>query len=179
MVVEFTFNELQNAEMTHPGRRGFEQLLRKLLRLPGRPAVVVLHHWAAYFTGGNERSGGVFYTAGEQQLGVMAQVSRASDFARVRDGCGSGCCRPLEHLNSCTAGHCTASLVMLCYRSITTCPPCRCATPYSPCCKPTWRPSRQVELSRIPVDTPSICSPVGAVLCSGCAVDMSHPFHCC
>ena len=85
VVVEFTFNELQNAEMTHPGRRGFEQLLRKLLRLPGRPAVVVLHHWAAYFTGGNERSGGVFYTAGEQQLGVMAQAS-LSERASVQ-GC--------------------------------------------------------------------------------------------
>ena len=31
---------------TSPQRRAFEQLLRKLARLPGQPAVVVLHHYA-------------------------------------------------------------------------------------------------------------------------------------
>lgn len=46
MVAEFTFNEPGDQPFTSPQRRGFEQLLRKLARLPGAPAVVVLHHYA-------------------------------------------------------------------------------------------------------------------------------------
>jgi len=38
-------NEKPNEPYTTPHRRGYEQLIRKLLRLPGPPAVVQMHHY--------------------------------------------------------------------------------------------------------------------------------------
>lgn len=35
-------NDRPDLPLTDPQRKGFEQLLRKLLRLPGRPAVVMV-----------------------------------------------------------------------------------------------------------------------------------------
>ena len=44
--MEFTYNEPGDVEFNSPPRKGFEQLLRKLLRLPGGPAVLLIHHYA-------------------------------------------------------------------------------------------------------------------------------------
>ncbi|KAI3428291.1 hypothetical protein D9Q98_006670 [Chlorella vulgaris] len=72
-VVEFTFNEFPSAPYPDPTRRGFEQLLRKLLRLPSSPAVVVLHHFAWYYSYGDGVDAGLYYRPAEAQLGTMAQ----------------------------------------------------------------------------------------------------------
>jgi hypothetical protein len=74
VVVEFTFNEEANLPYTSPSRRGFEQLLRKLLRLPNSPAIIMLHHYAWYFSFGDGVDSGLFYRQAEEQLGTMAQV---------------------------------------------------------------------------------------------------------
>ncbi|PSC72893.1 photosystem II reaction cent isoform B [Micractinium conductrix] len=73
LVAEFTFNEPADIPFTSPQRRAFEQLLRKLARLPGQPAVVVLHHYAWWFSGGDGVQGGLFYRPAEMQLTTMAQ----------------------------------------------------------------------------------------------------------
>ena len=49
-VVEFTYNEPEDEKFDSPPRRGFEELLRKLLKLHGGPAVVLLHHYAWWYT---------------------------------------------------------------------------------------------------------------------------------
>ncbi len=43
-----SFNEAPELPYTSPNRRSFEALLRKLLRMPRSPAVVVLHHYGWY-----------------------------------------------------------------------------------------------------------------------------------
>ncbi|KAI7839277.1 hypothetical protein COHA_006975 [Chlorella ohadii] len=73
VVVEFTFNEPGDQPFIFPHRRGFEQLLRKLARLPRAPAVIVLHHYAWYFSDGDGLKAGLFYRAAEMQLSTMAQ----------------------------------------------------------------------------------------------------------
>ncbi|KAI7841869.1 hypothetical protein COHA_004398 [Chlorella ohadii] len=59
--VEFTVNDRPDLPLTDPQRKGFEQLLRKLLRLPGRPAVVLLHHYPWWRASGDGRRLGLFY----------------------------------------------------------------------------------------------------------------------
>ena len=76
-MVEFTFNELADLPYTQPQRRGFEQLLRKLLRLPSAPAVVVLHHYGWWHSAGDGVGAGLFYRRAEEQMGTMAQVGKA------------------------------------------------------------------------------------------------------
>ncbi|KAL4440672.1 hypothetical protein ABPG77_000381 [Micractinium sp. CCAP 211/92] len=73
VVAEFTFNEPGDQPFTSPQRRGFEQLLRKLARLPGAPAVVVLHHYAWWFCHGDGIKGGLYYRAAEAQFATLAQ----------------------------------------------------------------------------------------------------------
>ncbi|PRW56718.1 hypothetical protein C2E21_4783 [Chlorella sorokiniana] len=73
VVVEFTFNEPGDAPFIFPHRRGFEQLLRKVARLPRAPAVIVLHHYAWHFSDGDGLKAGLFYRAAEMQLSTMAQ----------------------------------------------------------------------------------------------------------
>ncbi|PSC75343.1 hypothetical protein C2E20_1137 [Micractinium conductrix] len=72
-VVEFTFNDAEAAPYTDAARRGFERLLRSLARLPRRPAVIVLHHWAWHFAHGDGQSGGLFYRPAEAQLTTIAE----------------------------------------------------------------------------------------------------------
>jgi hypothetical protein len=86
VVVEFTYNEPEDEPFDSPPRRGYEELLRKLLRLPGQPAVLMLHHYAWWFTYGDGLDYGLYYRAGEAQLQVFANVSVA-----VVVGGGGGC----------------------------------------------------------------------------------------
>ena len=44
-MVEFTLNEHADEAYTEPQRKGHEQLYRKLLKLPGAPAVIQLHSY--------------------------------------------------------------------------------------------------------------------------------------
>ena len=69
-----SFNEPPEAPLVDPTRRGFEQLLRKLARLPRAPAVIVLHHYAWYFAAADGLQAGLFYHRPEQHLSTLAQV---------------------------------------------------------------------------------------------------------
>lgn len=73
-MVEFTLNEHPDEPYTDPQRQGYEQLLRKLLKLPGRPALLQLHAYAWWRADGDGADQGLFYAPhAESQLGVMAQ----------------------------------------------------------------------------------------------------------
>jgi hypothetical protein len=48
LAVEFTFNEHPGVPYSSPDRMTFEALLRRLLRLPNAPAVLLLQHYAWY-----------------------------------------------------------------------------------------------------------------------------------
>jgi hypothetical protein len=56
-------------------RKGFEQLLRKLLRLPSRPLVVLLHHYPWWYAVEGGRPG-IFWQGGEMELDQFAQVPK-------------------------------------------------------------------------------------------------------
>ncbi|PSC76523.1 Beta-glucan synthesis-associated SKN1 [Micractinium conductrix] len=72
VVVEFTYNEPEDDPFDSPTRRGFEELLRKLLKLENGPAVVLLHHYAWWFTYGDGVDRGLYYRMGEAQLSVFS-----------------------------------------------------------------------------------------------------------
>ncbi|PRW60464.1 expressed protein isoform A [Chlorella sorokiniana] len=73
VVVEFTFNEAPSLHYTTPNRRSVEALLRKLLRMPHSPAVIVLHHYGWYHSAGDGITAGLFYRDAETHLSTMAQ----------------------------------------------------------------------------------------------------------
>jgi hypothetical protein len=80
VVLEFTVNEDPDQLYTHESRRGYEQLLRKLLALPSKPAIIQLHNYKWWNPHADQQTYdvGLFYvTAGEAQLGVYAQVRRS------------------------------------------------------------------------------------------------------
>lgn len=73
IVVEFTVNERPDEPYTSAHRRGYEQLLRKLLRLPGPPAVVLMHHYAWWRAIGDGVDRGLYYfPQAEAQLTVFS-----------------------------------------------------------------------------------------------------------
>lgn len=71
VVVEFTYNEPEDEPFDSPPRRGFEELLRKLLRLRNGPAVLLLHHYAWWYTYGDGVKYGLYYRPGEAQLSTF------------------------------------------------------------------------------------------------------------
>ncbi|KAL4421052.1 hypothetical protein ABPG77_007527 [Micractinium sp. CCAP 211/92] len=74
VIVELTINEHPDEEYTGKQRQGYEQLLRKLLKLPSRPAVIQVHHYAWWRAEGDGADAGLFYfPAAEAQLTVMSQ----------------------------------------------------------------------------------------------------------
>ncbi|KAL4429381.1 hypothetical protein ABPG77_005155 [Micractinium sp. CCAP 211/92] len=69
----FAVNEKPNEPYTSAHRRGYEQLLRKLLRLPGPPAVVQMHHYAWWRAIGDGVDRGLYYyPQAEAQLTVFS-----------------------------------------------------------------------------------------------------------
>lgn len=73
VTLEFTVNESPKAPYTSPERRSYEQLIRRLLKLPGRPAVMLLHHYAYWEAHGDGLDRGLFYREPEGQLTAFAQ----------------------------------------------------------------------------------------------------------
>lgn len=85
VVVEFTVNDYPDVSYTDPQRKGYEQLLRKLLRMPGPPAVVQLHHYAWWRSLGDGVDAGLFYyPQAEAQHYVFSQVGCCSRAAEER-----------------------------------------------------------------------------------------------
>lgn len=65
VVIEFTVNDKADLRLADPQRRGYEQLVRKLLRLPGAPAVVQVR-----------RSGGDKWSHGGQRGGLAGWAAQ-------------------------------------------------------------------------------------------------------
>ncbi|EFN58310.1 hypothetical protein CHLNCDRAFT_142315 [Chlorella variabilis] len=72
VTLEFSVNERSEAQFTSPERRNFEQLLRRLLQYPSRPAIIMLHHYAWWESPGDGLDRGVFYHQPEGQLTELA-----------------------------------------------------------------------------------------------------------
>ena len=133
-----SFNEPPEAPLTDPTRRGFEQLLRKLARLPRAPAVVVLHHYAWYFAVADGLQAGQYYRAPEQHLSTLAQVGGV-----VGQPLRGACPSCLQGRAGKLFANTPAACLRLPCRSTTTCPRPRCATLCTGRCRRMCRPSRQ------------------------------------
>jgi palmitoyltransferase len=70
-VLEFAVNDPPSTAMNSPGRRTYEQLLRKLLRLG--PAVVMLHQYAYSVGRSDGGAPGSFWSPTEQHLSTFAR----------------------------------------------------------------------------------------------------------
>ena len=77
-------NEKSKAPYTSPERRSYEQLIRRLLKLPGRPAVMLLHHYGYWEAAGDGLDRGLFYREPEGQLTAFAHVSARRCWQRVQ-----------------------------------------------------------------------------------------------
>ncbi|KAL4427825.1 hypothetical protein ABPG75_001914 [Micractinium tetrahymenae] len=73
VTLEFTVNERKEAPFTSIERRAFEQLLRRLLAYPGRPAIMMLHHYSWFESTGDGLNQGLYYAEPESQLSTLAQ----------------------------------------------------------------------------------------------------------
>ncbi|KAI3430747.1 hypothetical protein D9Q98_009159 [Chlorella vulgaris] len=73
VVVEMTLNDRVVHSFDSPDRRAYEQLVRKALRLPSRPAVLLLHSYAWYYAFGDGATGGLFYPITEGHLTMLSQ----------------------------------------------------------------------------------------------------------
>ncbi|KAL4855511.1 hypothetical protein ACK3TF_003849 [Chlorella vulgaris] len=73
ITVELTYNEHPNLPFTSSDRKGFEQLLRKLLRMPKAPAIVLLHHFSWHQNIGDGVAEGLYYRGAEPHLATLAQ----------------------------------------------------------------------------------------------------------
>lgn len=58
-----------------PHRRSYEQVLRRLLRLPSKPAVLLLQTYAWWFSHGDGIPEGLYYKEPEIEMTVLGQVS--------------------------------------------------------------------------------------------------------
>ncbi|PSC68081.1 hypothetical protein C2E20_8267 [Micractinium conductrix] len=71
--LEFSVNERSDAPFQSIERRSYEQLLRRLLALPGRPAVIMLHHYGWWEAAGDGLDRGLYYRQPEADLTTLAQ----------------------------------------------------------------------------------------------------------
>jgi hypothetical protein len=120
-----TLNDRVVHSFDSPDRRAYEQLVRKALRLPSRPAVLLLHSYAWYYAFGDGAPGGLFYPITEGHLTMLSQASSRAGFA-------DSCCS--------SAAHCLPP----CGRHVVPLPvlaPCR--TPYSCLSAPSLPSSSQ------------------------------------
>lgn len=68
-------NESPNLPFTSTDRRSFEHLIRRLLARPNPPAVLMLHHWGWWNSGGDGVDRGLFYFRPESDLTLFSNVS--------------------------------------------------------------------------------------------------------
>ena len=73
IIIELTVND-PAAAFTSPTRHSYEQLLRTLLQLEGRPAVILLHHYKWWESFGDGLPRGLFYPPAEAQLTTYSHV---------------------------------------------------------------------------------------------------------
>ncbi len=72
VTLEFAINDKADAPWASPQRKAYEQLIRRLLALPGRPAVLLLHHYAWWMATHDDGRGGLFYREPEGQHTLLA-----------------------------------------------------------------------------------------------------------
>ena len=73
VIVELTVND-PPASFTSTTRHSYEQLLRTLLQLESRPAVILLHHYKWWESFGDGLPRGLFYPPAEAQLTTYSHV---------------------------------------------------------------------------------------------------------
>jgi hypothetical protein len=72
VTIEYTINENSTAPMTSLERRSYEHVVRQLLRLGSRPAVLLLHHYSWW---GGHQPRGLFHKNPEADLTLFSHVS--------------------------------------------------------------------------------------------------------
>lgn len=76
VTIEYTFNDNSTAPMASLDRRSYEHVVRQLLWLGSRPAVILLNHYS-WWVGKAGETVGLFYKEPEAQLTVFSHVSAA------------------------------------------------------------------------------------------------------
>ncbi|GAB4816347.1 hypothetical protein N2152v2_003393 [Parachlorella kessleri] len=98
VIVEFSWNDVQGyTDFGSPDRKGFEQLLRKLLRHPSQPSLLLLHFYVWLRARYGTSLGGIYWEgSAETQLALFGQyydipsVSlRAGAYHLMRRGVGN------------------------------------------------------------------------------------------
>lgn len=88
-----------------PSRRYYEQVVRRLLRMPTNPAVLLLHYYPWWRSPGDGVAEGLYYREPETEMTVLGQVGRllkrparlhASGNAWGYVSCSSGSLHPLH-----------------------------------------------------------------------------------
>jgi hypothetical protein len=72
VVIEFSLNDNSTALYNSFERRSYELLLRQLLSLPGRPAVLLLHHYPWWRSGGDGLESGLYWKEPEGMLTMFS-----------------------------------------------------------------------------------------------------------
>ena len=83
-------------------RLSFEQLLRKLLAMPGRPAVMLLHWWSPYI---NRHA---FYASAEDGINTIAAYYGALCSKVVMDGFSVACLLSVAYRHRLLRAHTTS-----------------------------------------------------------------------
>lgn len=96
--MEFSVND-PTTSFTSSGRHSYEALLRQLLSLPSRPAVVLLHHYPWWKAAGDGLSSGLFYREPEGQLNTFSYV-RPDASSRFAAACSPAACPAHQHLRA-------------------------------------------------------------------------------
>jgi hypothetical protein len=72
VVIEFSLNDNSTALYNSFERRSYELLLRQLLSLPGRPTVLLLHHYPWWRSGGGGLESGLYWKEPEGMLTMFS-----------------------------------------------------------------------------------------------------------
>ena len=116
VVLEFSLNDAADAPYPSAERRGYEQLLRNLLALPGGPpALIQLHHhrWHRALPDSDVIESGLFYeTPAESQLTTFAQVRPGGSYGAIVGQlwryCGAASCVPAASAQTSQLAHSAA-----------------------------------------------------------------------
>eukprot|EP00887_Chlorella_sp_A99_P007655 scaffold20.g7655.t1 len=94
LAAEYSINDIAGLGFDNEQRRAYELLLRKLLAMPSRPAVLMLHHWCHYVAERADGTRGAFekpdtegdYTLLAQYYDIPALSVRAAALPLMRAG---------------------------------------------------------------------------------------------